>query len=380
MALTAMDSGWFLPLPKPGLVEADYRPSLTESARLLFARIERDPDDAEAVEALADHYTTAGDQPSLANLMEGWARQRALAGDVAEAAAAAVRAADAALAGTGDLKRAAHLLKRAVAHVPTHERALRELHALLATTRQHAEARKWLEFVADALARQGQPSRYRARVCYRLARLLEEDLKQPEAALARYAESLREDNAYQPARNALLRLQAPAPAGAVPPSPAPQAQERVSVDELRERLRARRPSRPQPSAPAAVDSLIRMPAAVLVSDEVLGAGDQEHELFEVNLGPTTESNIYTGFSDDPLRAGVFLATYRQLRVGAELQLLITFPGALSARAAGRVRFVHDGLLDDTPPGVGAQLTKLTPACSALITRFIAQREPLFYSD
>lgn len=50
-----------------------YRPALDAHARQLIARIQRDPSDTAAVLALKTHYEAHGDQPSLVNLMQGWA-------------------------------------------------------------------------------------------------------------------------------------------------------------------------------------------------------------------------------------------------------------------------------------------------------------------
>jgi hypothetical protein len=93
----------------------------------LIARIQRDQFDTEAVLALAAHYESQRDLPSLANLMEGWAQTLREPGT---AAGAYIAAADAALAATSDRARARRLYQRALERSPQHALARTRLEAL----------------------------------------------------------------------------------------------------------------------------------------------------------------------------------------------------------------------------------------------------------
>src|ERR1700742_3383789 len=93
-------------------------------ARSLIARIQKNWNDVEAIRGLADHYSKAGDYPSLANLMEGW-------GDALEDARAAADAyvewADALLLAGRPGNEARLLFERALSRDASHTQALDRL-------------------------------------------------------------------------------------------------------------------------------------------------------------------------------------------------------------------------------------------------------------
>ncbi|HEX2678812.1 MAG TPA: hypothetical protein VHM19_19300, partial [Polyangiales bacterium] len=65
------------------------------------------------------------------------------------------------------------------------------------------------------------------------------------------------------------------------------------------------------------------------------------EKLEANVGATTESNFYVGFSGDISDGGVFVATYVTLALGAAVDVLVTLPGGFESSIPGTVRFVRD---------------------------------------
>ena len=128
------------------------------------------------------------------------------------------------------------------------------------------------------------------------------------------------------------------------------------------------PTRRPPSAPGA--SPISVPSAPRVPSEApappksqdsaassaggyRAAGPTEH--VEANLGATTESNFYVGFSGEISQGGVFVATYNILPKGTRVELLVTLPGNLSTEVRGTVRFVRDpmDMMSDSEPGMGS---------------------------
>jgi uncharacterized protein (TIGR02266 family) len=123
---------------------------------------------------------------------------------------------------------------------------------------------------------------------------------------------------------------------------------------------------PQPAAPA--------PATYR------STGPREH--VEANVGATTESNFYVGFSGEIAEGGVFLSTYETFPKGTAVDLLVTLPGGFEMRLPGSVRFVRDPLdfSADAEPGMGIQFDQLTNEDRELILRFIRKRPPIFYDD
>ncbi len=97
---------------------------------------------------------------------------------------------------------------------------------------------------------------------------------------------------------------------------------------------------------------------------------------------SSDSNFYSGFSTDVADGGLFIATLSLLPVGSVVALKFTIPGAGEVEAKGEVRWVR--ALDDRAPyvfpGMGVRFVDLTPQSHALITAFVAQREPMFFPE
>ncbi|MCB9593430.1 MAG: hypothetical protein H6719_11920 [Sandaracinaceae bacterium] len=147
---------------------------------------------------------------------------------------------------------------------------------------------------------------------------------------------------------------------------------------------SRAPSAPPPAAipnagPAPIP--LSRPAAPPVPATTLDDGIAR-ERFEANLGATTESNFYVGFSGEISQGGVFCATYNILPKGTAVRMLITLPGNLSTEVNGHVRFVRDpmDMTSDSEPGMGIGFDGLTAESRDLILRFIRKRPPMFYDE
>lgn len=105
---------------------------------------------------------------------------------------------------------------------------------------------------------------------------------------------------------------------------------------------------------------------------------------EANVGASTESNFYVGFSGEIADGGVFVATYESLPKGTPVHLLVTLPGGFDFRCQGYVRFVRDPMdfASDSEPGMGIQFapSALSSEARGLIQRFIQKRAPIFYDE
>jgi uncharacterized protein (TIGR02266 family) len=104
------------------------------------------------------------------------------------------------------------------------------------------------------------------------------------------------------------------------------------------------------------------------------------EKLEANVGATTESNFFVGFSGDISEGGVFVATYLTLSVGDLVELTVTLPGGFAKTLPGTVRFVRDPMDMDSEPGIGVRFDRLDDEARELILRFIRKRAPLFYDE
>lgn len=157
-----------------------------------------------------------------------------------------------------------------------------------------------------------------------------------------------------------------------------------------------RPSRPpsQPGTPAAIPGSAPVPTvptgapdakqaaapapAVAPVERVTRPGEREQ--LEANVGATTESNFFVGFSGDISEGGVFVATYLSLPVHAKVDVLVTLPGGFHKSIPGTVRFVRDPMDMESEPGIGVRFDRLDEEGRDLILRFIRKRPPLFYDE
>jgi uncharacterized protein (TIGR02266 family) len=144
----------------------------------------------------------------------------------------------------------------------------------------------------------------------------------------------------------------------------------------------------QPSAPQAAPAAFTQPRAAGQPQQGQPVpagyrGNQNREKIEVNIGATTESNFFVGFSTEISEGGVFAATYNIQPRGTPMLVHITLPGGFDRIVQGVVKFVRDPMdmsADDTVPGMGIQFEGLDPEGRDLILRFIRKRPPMFYDE
>lgn len=110
---------------------------------------------------------------------------------------------------------------------------------------------------------------------------------------------------------------------------------------------------------------------------------ERHEL-EINVDFESESNFYTGLTQNISTGGVFLATHAPKRVGDHVRLRFMLPGASQPIIVDtEVRWLrHASSLhrSDGPPGMGLRFLSLSAEDANLIQRFIDSRDSLFYDD
>ena len=104
---------------------------------------------------------------------------------------------------------------------------------------------------------------------------------------------------------------------------------------------------------------------------------------EVEVGITSQTNFYVGFSENISEGGLFVATYDLKPVGSELQVRFTLPDDMEISVVGVVCWVRDprNFNDpDTPPGLGVQFFDLPDEDREAIRRFTKVRQPIFFPD
>jgi uncharacterized protein (TIGR02266 family) len=102
------------------------------------------------------------------------------------------------------------------------------------------------------------------------------------------------------------------------------------------------------------------------------------EKLEANIGATTESNFFVGFSGEISEGGVFISTYETLPLETPVELFLTLPGGYESTIPGRVLFVRDPMDMESEPGMGVRFESLSVQARELILRFIRKRPPLFF--
>jgi uncharacterized protein (TIGR02266 family) len=101
---------------------------------------------------------------------------------------------------------------------------------------------------------------------------------------------------------------------------------------------------------------------------------------EADIGFQSESNFYTGFTEDISEGGLFIATFDCRPAGSMLYINFTLPDGELVSVEGIVRWTreYNQLAPDTTPGMGVQFTSLAEEHRAAINRFLQQRQPMFY--
>jgi hypothetical protein len=103
---------------------------------------------------------------------------------------------------------------------------------------------------------------------------------------------------------------------------------------------------------------------------------------DVELGTHSPSNFYKGLGGNDVieHGGVFVATYKILKIGTQVSLRILLPGDYEFQAGAVVQWTREGGADSAEPGFGARFTQITPEGRQLVYRYTRNREPIFYDD
>lgn len=101
----------------------------------------------------------------------------------------------------------------------------------------------------------------------------------------------------------------------------------------------------------------------------------------VDVSINSDSNFYTGFTENISEGGVFIATYQFLPVGSEIEFSMTLkPGIKKVKVRGVVRWLRDVQESrGVSPGMGIEFISLSPEVKERINAFLQKiRDPLFF--
>lgn len=106
---------------------------------------------------------------------------------------------------------------------------------------------------------------------------------------------------------------------------------------------------------------------------------RKRQPIEIEVGLATDSNFYTGFTENLSSAGIFVATYASKPVGTHVEIAMSLPSGDKLTVKGIVRWLRNATPDGWP-GIGVQFDGLSSDDEAAIRKFLSLRDPMFYDD
>jgi uncharacterized protein (TIGR02266 family) len=91
-----------------------------------------------------------------------------------------------------------------------------------------------------------------------------------------------------------------------------------------------------------------------------------------------QTHFFAGLSQDISTGGLFIATYCTLPVGTVLRLRFELPDGTEIVAGGRVCWLRETDTSEARPGMGIELTELSPQALQKITIFCETRPPMLF--
>jgi len=104
-------------------------------------------------------------------------------------------------------------------------------------------------------------------------------------------------------------------------------------------------------------------------------------VIEIDIGIQSNTNFFTGFSQDISSGGLFIATYDILPIGTDLNVNFSLPpGGPVLSLDGIVRWIreYNQATPETDPGMGVKFQHLGADDRKAINQFMAINPPIFY--
>ena len=110
---------------------------------------------------------------------------------------------------------------------------------------------------------------------------------------------------------------------------------------------------------------------------------ERHDL-EIAVDLESDSNFYTGLTQNISTGGLFIATHQIKRVGDHVRLKFTLPGSpRPLEVDTEVRWIRENSSlhrSDGASGMGVRFIDMSPQDAQAIQSFIENRDSLFYDD
>jgi Tfp pilus assembly protein PilZ len=155
----------------------------------------------------------------------------------------------------------------------------------------------------------------------------------------------------------------------------------VAVEAPRAPTPAPAPPAPAFAAPAPAPAPAARPAAQPAAVPPARASQpQGTPSVDVELGTHSTSNFYNGLGGNDVieHGGIFVATYKVLKIGSPVSLRVLLPGNYEFTASGVVQWTREG--SGVDPGFGARFTQISQEGRQLVYRYTRNREPMVYDD
>jgi len=108
---------------------------------------------------------------------------------------------------------------------------------------------------------------------------------------------------------------------------------------------------------------------------------------EIEVTLESDSNFYTGLTQDISTGGLFVSTHRLRKIGQQVVLKFSLPGSPAPVVVEcEVRWLrepgplHDHRAYEQPPGMGLKFLNLSAESRAAILGFLKARDSIFYDD
>jgi Tfp pilus assembly protein PilZ len=159
----------------------------------------------------------------------------------------------------------------------------------------------------------------------------------------------------------------PPPAYAAPPQPAPRAAQVMASTMPSAQSQPQGAVQPNPAASRAIPA-----------DRPSQSGGTSK--VDVELGIHSTSNFYKGLGGNDVieHGGLFVATYKVLKINTPVTLRVLLPGDYEFTASAVVQWTREA--GSTEPGYGARFTQISQEARQLVYRYTRNREPMFYDD
>jgi uncharacterized protein (TIGR02266 family) len=141
------------------------------------------------------------------------------------------------------------------------------------------------------------------------------------------------------------------------------------------------PAKPPPPPPAALGAPPPAPPGLALASKTTKR-QRPRVRMQAAVDVQSDDNFFNGFSSNISDGGLFVATVNLVPLGTEVDLSFTLPSGARIETKGVVRWVREvnDKLPEAFPGMGVQFKELDPAALQAIEAFLAERDPLFYTE